>query len=974
MSDTASSSRPTQRSPNPGDAGGLRAGETPSPQAEVLPIRDDQPTVISKLPPLGAQAPSDSAIRIIQGQILPGDRLGHYELVQYIGAGGMGRVFRAVDTRLARTVALKILPPEQAINEEISLRFQNEAQSAARLDHENIARVHYVGEDRGLQFIAFEFVDGVNIRALVEQKGPLSVAEAVSYVLQVADALTHAASRDVVHRDIKPSNVLITAEGRVKLIDMGLARLRRDDTSAADLTAPGVTLGSFDYISPEQARDPRNADIRSDIYSLGCTFFYMLAGQPPFPEGTVLQKLLQHQGDQPPEIRQFRPELPEEAARVLRKMLAKDPRHRYRSPAELVDELMPLAEQMGLRPLGTGGRVLVAPREPKVSFFERHVPWMAPIAALFCIVAFLNFFWSAGEDPMPRPVASRPVADPPKQQNAEGPGTDGAPASTAAAVNPEGPPGQPNGQGTTAPGERQSPPGPVDTGNSAPKDATGGTKPPGLGPDPPASVPTEEAVGPSGLAVWSHLLAGHVGTDAGSPPGGSGIEVAEGTSPVLSAVSDSESVWARASAASIVVTEPNDVAAARQPVAEPVRSGLLIVNGKSEGENTFPSLAAACSVAADNDVIELRYDGRREERPISMSKLRLTVRAGKGYRPVVVFRPTEADPVKYPRSMFTLTAGRLALVNLAFELRAPRGVPVDNWTLFETRGGQTIRLEKCALSIENASDKLTAYHKEVAFFCAKSAPATGSIVAEEVPSASPPVTIDMADCSVRGEAALLRATQLQPIHLVWNNGLLATSEQLLSAYGGQRPPQPGEMLQIDLRHVTAVVYGGLCRMVDDPVAPYLLAVQIDCSNSILMSLPGVPLFEQVGIATMDDSRQQLAWNGAWNFYEDIDTFWTICDLDGEPLAPPWAFEAWTSYWGSGEHERLDQVRWQGLPKPDRPWHTCTPSDLALGGTAEDNPAIGGASDGSNAGFQTDRLPDFPKPTADQQQAPTEATR
>ena len=199
--------------------------------------------------------------------------------------------------------------------------------------------MYFVGEDCGLHFIVFEFVDGVNVRVLVERKGPLPLAEAVSYTLQSADALAHSDARAVIHRDIKPSNLLITPEGRVKLIDMGLARLRLVDPEVADLTASGVTLGTFDYISPEQARDPRNADIRSDIYSLGCTFFFMLTGQPPFPQGTVLQKLLQHQGDQPPDIREFRPDLPDEVYRILQKMMAKDPRHRYAGPVELVGDL-----------------------------------------------------------------------------------------------------------------------------------------------------------------------------------------------------------------------------------------------------------------------------------------------------------------------------------------------------------------------------------------------------------------------------------------------------------------------------------------------------------------------------------------------------------------------------------------------------------------------------------------------------------
>ena len=126
---------------------------------------------------------------------MPGDRLGHFELIEYVGGGGMGRVFRAIDTRLGRMVALKILSPEQAADPDTLQRFQNEAQSAARLDHDNIARAYYVGEDRGLHYIAFEFVEGVNVRELVEQRGPLPLAEAISYTLQVAEALAHAEPR-----------------------------------------------------------------------------------------------------------------------------------------------------------------------------------------------------------------------------------------------------------------------------------------------------------------------------------------------------------------------------------------------------------------------------------------------------------------------------------------------------------------------------------------------------------------------------------------------------------------------------------------------------------------------------------------------------------------------------------------------------------------------------------------------------------
>lgn len=208
MSDTASSSRSVNPSPTSDGTGKVRAGDGLGAD-DAGAFQDDQPTVISRQGPIASPL-TDSVQRILRGKVSLGDRLGHFELVRYVGGGGMGRVFRGLDTRLGRPVALKVLSPEQAADEETLLRFQNEAQSAARLDHDNIARVYYVGEDRGLHYIVFEFVEGLNVRALVEQKGPLSLAEAVSYTLQIAEALAHADARNVVHRDVKPSNVLST--------------------------------------------------------------------------------------------------------------------------------------------------------------------------------------------------------------------------------------------------------------------------------------------------------------------------------------------------------------------------------------------------------------------------------------------------------------------------------------------------------------------------------------------------------------------------------------------------------------------------------------------------------------------------------------------------------------------------------------------------------------------------------------------
>src|SRR4051794_32330200 len=209
---------------------------------------DEAPTIISKNPPAALAATGITAESF--NHSLRGRSLAHFELLEPIGVGGMAAVIRARDKQLDRTVALKILPPEMAHDPENVRRFHHEARAAAKLDHENIARVFYCGEDQKLHFIAFEFVQGENLRTILERRGRLPVGEAVHYILQVATGLAHASSRGVVHRDIKPSNIIITPNGRAKLVDMGLARslAPQDDRQ---LTQSGVTLGTFDYISPE---------------------------------------------------------------------------------------------------------------------------------------------------------------------------------------------------------------------------------------------------------------------------------------------------------------------------------------------------------------------------------------------------------------------------------------------------------------------------------------------------------------------------------------------------------------------------------------------------------------------------------------------------------------------------------------------------------------------------------------------------
>lgn len=282
------------------------------------------------------------------GMLKPGTKFGQFTVVRYIGGGGMGRVYEGEDRDLERKVAIKVLPKRRAQDGGVVARFLNEAKSAARLNHENIAQVYLYGNVNGIPYIAFEYVEGINLRDYVRENGVLNLSEAIDYVLQAAAALTHAAAHGVTHRDVKPSNIIVTPQKRVKLIDMGLARLLKPQFDD-DLTESGVTLGTFDYISPEQARDPRLADVRSDVYSLGCTFYYMLVGAPPFPEGTMLQKLLQHQGDEAPDVREANPNIPVEVAAVVKKMMKKNPEERYQTPEVLISDLLEIADMIGLR-------------------------------------------------------------------------------------------------------------------------------------------------------------------------------------------------------------------------------------------------------------------------------------------------------------------------------------------------------------------------------------------------------------------------------------------------------------------------------------------------------------------------------------------------------------------------------------------------------------------------------------------------
>jgi serine/threonine protein kinase len=361
-------------------------GGTESEPVAASPARTAGPHGLDEATVISAATPAGPASAAEIGRQLVGTTLGPYRLEQFVGGGGMGAVFRGHDTTLDRVVAVKVLAGRQSDDEEMLRRFRNEAQSAARLDHENIGRVYAVGSEGGWHYIVFEFIEGRNLRDIVRDEGPFGIARAVDVAVQVADALEHASQRSVVHRDIKPSNIVITPNGRARIVDMGLARLHQM-AGDRDLTMSGMTLGTFDYISPEQARDPRAADVRSDLYSLGCTIFYMLVGRPPFAEGTMVQKLLQHQQEPPPALETLRPDVPRRLATIVERLMAKDPADRPARPAALVADLVAFAEAEGISLAAPRPVVTVSP--PATAPVPALLPWLLPLGGLVALVAAL---------------------------------------------------------------------------------------------------------------------------------------------------------------------------------------------------------------------------------------------------------------------------------------------------------------------------------------------------------------------------------------------------------------------------------------------------------------------------------------------------------------------------------------------------------------------------------------------------------
>ncbi len=856
----------------------LAAGEpvstaTSGPVIPAAVVPDDK-TVISKRPPVPMDAMPAVPSLLNPGGLLTGTRLEHYDLTEFVGGGGMGAVYRATDTRLGRTVAVKVLSRDQS-DEETIRRFRNEAQSAARLDHPNIARVYYVGDDQGVNFIVFEFIEGANLRDEIASQGPLELEQALYYTLQIAEALEHSSSRDVIHRDIKPSNVLITATGQVKLVDMGLARMHTVEPSANDLTASGVMLGTFDYISPEQARDPRAADVRSDLYSLGCTLFYMLTGQPPFPEGTALQKLLRHNTDEPPDLRQFRPELSPRVTAIVEKLLAKKPSHRHQTPTELIADIRHVGQQLGLTRLTDYGGTVTVIAPPSNQ-------WMASalqIAAAFGLLVISIAVMETVAAPRQTGELTRKVRF--KQ-----------PEVIAAAENaPDGAPVL-----ASTPPETQRAVAPIASSDRA-IEATA-TKTSDNEPSDPETTPKATPANSGNTADSPRADASTSTPPLDTPP----AETTEGPK-----------------AMRIVVARE---AATRQAEAQ---------------VEFVSSLADACARAAELGVseIELRYNGLSIERQLEIDHSRLTIRAAPSYRPVLVFQPQvqSGDDV-----MIRLAGGsssHIGFEGVELRLELPADLPANGWSLFAMSTGQSLDLTECVLTVVDGDADSPSIHDQVSMI-AVNRRRTGDMItmADAQVAMGQQARINLDRCIARGEASVVWLNDETPLTIRWNQGLLVTTQHLLVTSGSASEPQYYDQIVLDLKNVTAFCREGLYFLRRGPGKAFQFHVNAYAEQCVFVSDTASPLFEMVGLVNPPE-QDELQSTGEGNRFSPADMpFLFVRQTMG---SEPQVFKLGRRW--SSETRSQAGVPWLHAPPLKTPAHEAVKRDFLIDESGDGRPGF-----------------------------------
>jgi eukaryotic-like serine/threonine-protein kinase len=829
-----------------------------------------------------------------------GSRLEHFRIEEMIGRGGMGAVFRAYDERLDRVVALKVLSPGFSRDPATVERFRNEAKSAARLDHENVARVFYSGEDRGMNFIAFEFVTGTNLRDLIRENGRLSPEEAVNYTLQVAAALRHTSAAGVVHRDIKPSNIIITPSGRAKLVDLGLAR-KESSESSPELTVAGTTLGTFDYISPEQAKDPRDVDVRSDIYSLGCTLYHMLTGEPPYPEGTFLQKLLDRQDKSVPDPAAKAPGVSSGLSTLVQKMMATTPRMRHATADELISDLMHIAGELGLRGVHPEGLVWAhVSRLYRSRFLERNLGWIVTAVILGVVVFAVDRFSRVGTERQ-SPLSAGSGAEP---------GTERGKGDRPAASG---------GQGKTASEDVNRPNRITFSQHLAPEFLQ--KLPAGIG------------------------LLGSIGIESSSESPDSNIAVARKTPSSDNDPGNTAKSGASNGGTSTKITTGNSV---EKPAA-------ITIFGRSE---TFPSLEGACRSAENGQVIVLNFDGVRVvERPLHIANKTITIRAAEGKHPVLLFAGEEVAGTSAQTKMVTVSNGSLNVVGVGFRMRVNDQVDANNddrWSVFALQGRDSLRLKGVHVTVENAKGRAASIfeivHKnEPDLSRMKMMKKADSMAVDQFE-----ITV-IEDSFLRGDCDVLTVASSRRGSFNVDKSAIVAAESLLSviADGSGEAVTEGNGVDLKLVHVTCVTGNAAIRIAAGEMPGSVLPVRVvQSQDNLFAATRRRPFVSVSGAGEVGDLKRLFSWNkGQNNFYSGFATMWRIAP-NSAARPDTRSFEEWKTDWGTtreikASNTGVDWKRDWSLKSAD----TVLPADLELDASSETSmdSAAKGATDGKAVG-------------------------
>jgi len=776
-----------------------------------------------------------------------GVRLGQFDVRKRIGSGGMGVVFQATDTELSRDVALKVLHPGTTNDPALIARFRNEARACAQLNHDNIARVHLSGKVDGLYFIAYELADGITIRDLIAKHGQLSPEETVNYAIQVTLALNHLNAEGVVHRDIKPSNIMLTDRGRVKVVDLGLARREVSD-SIGDLTVAGTTLGTFDYIAPEQARDPRIADIRSDIYSLGCTMYQMLTGQPPYPEGTALQKLLDHQGKSPPDPRSINNTIPTQLAAVIRKMMSSDPMQRYQVPALLLSDLLQIAASMGLRSVPADGIVWkksdgIGPRSPI------GAAWLFGSVLVICLTA-LTLSWMGNE-----PVRSDYVAE--LDDNP------GSPMSPEQFMKVEDAADPSSDTTTTATGDETVT---SDAGSSTGEN-TGADSTPRSDGSPVASLDGSGDSGNTGSLTASSI-------------------------PIPVPLPTLNFQWPGAASVTPPPTETTSVS----PTPVPQSDGRFVLQTPEGSTRSFYTLQAAVADSRSGDAILLQYNGNPADipaqPPVRISGMNLIIRAADGFRPTLEFM-AEPDPGGMTSTLFTVrNSSSLTVRDIDIRFVMNPDLSADSVAVFRSDSANRLQLSGVGIDVVNDSEQAVSMFELTDM-------ANGTELNLPVPENEAVLT----NCILRGAADVFRLKTQKRTSIRLLNSCCAVEGVVFQNVGNASMLQTPGVIDVQMEHVTAIFGRELIHMKDSDeltgngaqrVLPSMIVRSEACVFSGCREETRLVLSE--GNGYLEDLEQLLTWTGFTNLYHGFDVFWQIDTAAFDYSSRRLDFSEWQQGW------------------------------------------------------------------------------